>query len=217
MIYILKLFFLFNFSLKQQIIIFSTKIIPMYVSNIIPVEDVLVWQEVAETRFSCDLEKCKGACCTLESNYGAPLLEEEIGKIERILSVIKEYLPEEHIEEIDKNDFYQYKADEYMTNSVDNRACVFVYFERGIARCGIEKAYLDGKTNFRKPISCHLFPIRISKFGGDILRFEKFSECTPALEKGKINDTKLVDFCGESLTRLYGEKWYSHLKEIVGK
>ncbi len=189
----------------------------MFVSNIIPVEDILVRPEVSNVNFECDLEKCKGACCTLESEYGAPLLEEEVVKIRKILNIIKEYLPKIHVDEIEENGFYEVKSGEFLTRSINNNACVFVYYEGNIAKCGIEKAFLDGKVKFRKPISCHLFPIRISKFGGQVLRYEKFSECKPALEKGEKNKSTLIDFCRESLIRLYGNKWYSKLKEIIGK
>ncbi len=189
----------------------------MYASNVIPVEDVLIRTEIAEKSFACDLEKCKGACCTLESEYGAPLLEEEVEKIDKILDIVSEYIPENHKEEIKKNGFYEVKDGELMTTSVNNKACVFVYYDNDIAKCGIERAFFDGKVDFRKPISCHLFPIRVSKFGGDVLRYEKFSECSPALERGEKQNIKLVNFCEDSLKRLYGDKWYSTLKEIIGK
>ncbi len=188
----------------------------MFISNIIPVEEVLVRKEIQETHFACDLNKCKGACCTLESEYGAPLLEEEVSEIEKILEIVAEYIPAAHRERIEEDGFYEVKDGELMTNSVDNKACVFVYFDNGIAKCSIERAFFDGKVNFRKPISCHLFPIRLSKFGGDVLRYEKFSECDPALENGAKNNINMVDFCKDSLVRLYGEKWFEKLKEIIG-
>ena len=187
----------------------------MFVSNIIPVEDVLIRPEITEIEFACDLSKCKGACCTVESEFGAPLLEEEITKIEEILSEVKEYLPKRHVEEIDKRGFYEEKNGELLTNSVNNKACVFVYYEGDIAKCAIEKLYLENKTDFKKPISCHLFPIRVSDFGGDLLRYEKFSDCEPALKNGKENKIKLVDFLSESLSRLYGKEWYSKLVKLV--
>jgi hypothetical protein len=188
----------------------------MYVNNLIPVEDVLIRTEIAEISFACDLKKCKGACCTIESEYGAPLLKEEIGQIESILDIIKEYLTKKHRLEIEDNGFYESKDDELLTLSIENKACVFVFFEKSVAKCSIEKAFIDGKTKFRKPLSCHLFPIRVSRFGGDVLRFEKFKECSPALENGAKNSIKLVDFCKDSLERLYGKKWYSKLKETIG-
>jgi hypothetical protein len=190
----------------------------MYVdSKIITIDEILIKSEIAETRFACDLTKCKGACCTVESEYGAPLLNDEIKKIEDILEIVKEYLPKRHREEIEDYGFYESKGGELLTASVDNKACVFVFFEKGIAKCGIERAFFDGRIKFRKPISCHLFPIRISKFGGDVLRYEKFKECSPALENGAKNNIKLVDFCKDSLERLYGYKWYLKLKEMIGK
>lgn len=185
--------------------------------KILPVGDVLVGAEIAETPFNCDLEKCKGACCTLESQFGAPLKENEINEIGEIIDKVKSYLPHRHREEIEKNGFYEKRGNELLTRILKNKACVFVYYENDIAGCSVEKAYLDGKINFRKPISCHLFPIRISNFGGDVLRFEKFDECIPAIEKGKDQNTTVADFCKESLNRLYGINWYSQLKEAIGR
>jgi hypothetical protein len=189
----------------------------MFANNFIAVEDVLIRPEIAEKKFECDLSICKGACCTLESEYGAPLLEEEVGEIEKILHIVKDYIPEEHRAEIEKKGFYDILDGDLMVSSVNNKACVFVYFDGDIAKCGIEKAYFDGKVAFRKPISCHLFPIRVSKMGGDVLRFEKFDECKPAIEIGIKNNTFVADFCKDSLVRSYGEKWYLKFKEIIGK
>jgi hypothetical protein len=187
----------------------------MFFNNIVSVEDVEVRKDVVKTRFSCDLEKCKGACCTFESEYGAPLLEEEIKIIAGIVPKVMPYLPEGHREIIEKEGFYWYRNKDLMTNSLDHKACVFVYYENTIAKCGIERAYFDRKTDFRKPISCHLFPIRITKFGADVLRYEKFSECAPALVKGEEENITIAEFCGEALERKYGRKWYSALKEKI--
>jgi hypothetical protein len=204
-----------DFSIREQIIIFPSKIIPMFVSNFIRIEDILVRPEIAETKFACDLDKCKGACCTLESEYGAPLLEEEIKKIVDVLAKAKKYLPEKNIQIIEADGFFENKEGEFLTRSIDNKDCIFVYYNNGIAKCSIEKAFFEEGTDFRKPISCHLFPIRVSKFGGEVLRYEKFSDCAPALENGAKNNIKLLDFCKDSLIRLYGKKWYSILKETI--
>ncbi len=183
----------------------------------LPVLGVLVRQEIAETHFKCDLFKCKGACCTFESRYGAPLAIEEIKAIEGIVEDVKCYLSPGHVKVIEEYGFYEEKQNEYMTRSIDNRACVFVCYEDGIAKCAIEKAYIDKKTIFKKPISCHLFPIRRSDFDGDILKYEKLDECTPALDKGKLNNTTIAEFCKEPLEKLYGYEWYSQLMESIGK
>ncbi len=167
--------------------------------------------------FKCDLLKCKGACCTFESQYGAPLKWEEVDSIKGILSEVVEYLPELHKKEIEEKGFYEVNNNEPLLRSINNRACVFVSYENGIAKCSIEKAFLDGKTNFKKPISCHLFPIRISDFGGDVLRFEHMEECQPAIELGEKENTTVAEFCEESLSRLYGKKWYSQFMELTGR
>jgi hypothetical protein len=189
----------------------------MYENNYFSIENVLVRPEIMKTCFSCDLEKCKGACCTLESEFGAPLLDEEIPVMEEILSEVLPYLPGEHADEIKKKDFYMNVEGELMTRSINKRECVFVYYENSVAKCGIEKAFFDGKIDFRKPVSCHLFPIRVSKFGGDVLKYEKFTQCAPALIKGDQEKITIAEFCKDSLKRLYGNNWYSSLMESDGK
>jgi hypothetical protein len=185
--------------------------------QILPVGNIVVRKEIVETHFKCDLLKCKGACCTFESHYGAPLKWEEINSINSVLPEVVEYLPPLHRAEIEEKGFYEVKDNEPLIRSIDSRACVFVYYENGIAKCGMEKAFLDGKTDFRKPISCHLFPIRISDFGGDVLRYEHLDNCQPAIELGKKENTTVAEFCEDSLTRLYGEEWYSQFMELTGK
>ena len=189
----------------------------MYTDNLIPIENILVRPEIMETHFSCDLEKCKGACCTIESEFGAPLLDEELPIIKEILEDVIPYLPEEHVNLIKKEGFFNNHDGEAMTRSINKKECVFVYFDNTVAKCSIEKAFSEGKISYRKPISCHLFPIRVTKFGGDVLRYEKFIECSPALDKGRKENIKIADFCKESLVRSYGNKWYSSLMENKGK
>lgn len=193
------------------------KIIPMVTDKIFAINDVLVRDEIVEIPFSCDLKKCKGACCTLESELGAPVRKDEIEEIEKILPVIKTYLTQRNIDEIEEHGFYETKEDELMITSVNNKDCVFSFYDNSIAKCAIERAYFDGKVSFRKPISCHLFPIRVSDFSGDVLRYEKFSECAPALEKGKEDNITIAEFCKDSLIRLYGENWYNKLMNYSGR
>lgn len=193
------------------------KIIPMITDKIFAINDVLVRDEIVEIPFSCDLKKCKGACCTLESELGAPVKKEEVEEIKNILPIVKKYLAQTNIDEIEEKGFYEVKDGEIMITSVNNRDCVFSFWDNGIAKCAIERAYFDGKVSFRKPISCHLFPIRVTDFNGDVLRYEKFSECYPALEKGKEDNVVIAEFCKDSLTRLYGEEWYNKLLNYTGK
>lgn len=183
--------------------------------NLVELEDIIVNIDVVITRFECDLAKCKGACCTMESDFGAPVTEEEISKIDKILPVISEYISDEHYRIIKNKGFWYRRSDQLMISSRNNRECVFSYYDGEIAKCAIEKAYRENKVDFIKPISCHLFPIRIGNLGGDVLRFEEYTECEPALKKGKKTGTRVVDFCEESLRRKYGNKWYEKLIEII--
>ena len=183
--------------------------------NLFELEDVIVNIDVVITRFECDLAKCKGACCTMESDFGAPVTQQEISEIDKVLPVIKEYIPEEHYRIIKNSGFWYRQLDQLMISSRNKRECVFSYYDGDIAKCGIEKAYREGKIDFIKPISCHLFPIRIGNFGGDVLRFEEYTECEPALAKGKKTGIKVVDFCEDALRRKYGNKWYEKLIEVI--
>lgn len=183
----------------------------------IEIDDIILNPEIIETKFTCDLDKCKGACCTMESEFGAPVTVNEIKKIEGIVNKVKKYLPERHIKEIEENGFWENKYDQSMTRSINNRECVFVYYDGDVAKCGIEKAYINGEVKFRKPISCHLFPIRVSEFGGDVLRFEEYSECGPALEKGLETDLTVLEFCKDALKRLYGGEWFNKTRSYLGK
>lgn len=193
-----------------------SKIIPMLENKLFFVDNIIVNREISDTFFCCDLSKCKGACCTLESEFGAPLRKEEIEKIAEMIPEVLEYLSPDHQEAIKKG-FFEFKYEEYLVKSINNKACVFAFFEDGIAKCALERGYFEKKTNFRKPISCHLFPIRVSSFGTDVLRYERFSECSPALENGKHLKTTIMDFCKDALIRIYGIEWYNKMKSIFGK
>ncbi|MFH1196670.1 MAG: DUF3109 family protein [bacterium] len=185
--------------------------------DFIEIDDILVDKELANTKFTCDLEKCKGACCTMVSDFGAPLLEDEIPKIEKVLSNVLKYLSPVHQKEIESYGFWEKKSGELMTRSINRRECVFVFYEKDIAKCAIEKAYRNGESEFIKPVSCHLFPIRVKEFGGKILRYEKYSDCSPALIKGKKTKLNILDFCHEPLLRAFGENWFNKLKSVIGK
>jgi len=179
----------------------------------ITINNTLVDSDILKKKFTCDLAKCKGACCTIESEYGAPLEETEIKVIEKYLPVIMEYLPDRNAEEIQKNGFWEFKADIFMTRSINNRDCVFVYHDGEIAKCAIEKAFIENRIDFKKPVSCHLFPIRVSDFGGPILKYEEYKDCEPALELGKKTGLSVSEFLEEPIIRAFGNEFYSELKK----
>ena len=180
------------------------------------IDEVAVDSSLLNRKFACDLLKCKGACCSLPGGRGAPLLDSAISEIQSTLPEVLPLLSKEKQKLIEKDGFYEGSRGDYATTCVDDEDCVFVYREDGIAKCAIEKAYNDGKVGFKKPISCNLYPIRVSRFGGDILRYHELKECDPAVKKGEIEDVGVIEFLKSALTRLYGEEWYSKLEIHAG-
>ena len=131
----------------------------------IPIGNTIVSDEVIKEKFVCDLNKCKGACC-VEGESGAPLEDDELEILEKIYDDVKPYLTKEGIKAIEKKGCYHKDSDgDWVTPLIKAKgACAYTIFENGIAQCGIEKAFRDGKTDFQKPVSCHLYPVRITKY-----------------------------------------------------
>jgi len=170
-------------------------------------DDILIDEDVLSAYFSCDLIKCKGACCTFPGEYGAPLKDEEIEDMRNSLEAARDYLSERSKKILDKYGFYEGKKGKLTTVCIDKKDCVFVYYENNIALCALEKAFFEGKSRFRKPISCHLFPIRVGNYGGKYLYYEKIEECDPAIDKGCKEKRRLVESLEESLKRSFGDDW----------
>lgn len=183
----------------------------------IKIDDVTVSSTVIDEYFQCDLNKCKGACCTIENAYGAPITIEEANILEEIKETLYKYLPEKHVELLKKYGAIEVHKGLYHTRTFEDKECVFVYYDKDIAKCAIEKAYLEGEIDFRKPISCHLFPIRKINFGNDVLRAEFLSICEDAIKSGLDSKIPVYEFCKESLIRLYGIKWFEKLKSAINK
>lgn len=188
------------------------------------IDNILVDEAIANKPFLCDTAKCKGACCTFSGGSGAPLREAEIQSIENSLPAVKEYLRPSSIREIEKNGWMVAKDTtknvELSVRCIEERDCVFVFYEESethVAKCALERAFYDGKTDFQKPISCHLFPIREADFGGRYLFYEKFSECAPALELGKKENVILHEAVQSALKREFGEDWYSEFQETISQ
>lgn len=172
----------------------------------------IVSLDVLEKQFLCDLLKCKGACC-VEGDSGAPITKEEVKSIEEAYPSFVEYIPEEHREEIEKQGFgvIDFEGD-LVTPLVNSNQCVYTYRDNGILKCGIEKAYLEGKSTFRKPVSCHLFPIRITEYKRfDAVNYQQIDICKPGRKCGKAEELPLYVFLKEPLIRKYGEEWYEQL------
>lgn len=180
----------------------------------IVIDDTLVSEELGKIYFSCDLHNCHGDCC-VEGDAGAPLEEEEISILEDALDDIKPYMTEEGKSVVEKNGVFDYDIDgEWVTPLVNDRECAFVYFENGISFCAIEKAWREGKIKFQKPVSCHLYPVRLKKLKfNTAVNYDHWEICNPALLKGKKNNVKVYQFLKEPLIRKFGKKWYQKLSE----
>lgn len=170
--------------------------------------------DVFEKHFVCDILKCKGACC-IEGDSGAPLTDDEAAMIELEYSNFENYLPEKHKKEVEKQGFSVIDSDgDLVTPLVDNRQCAFSFYdERGILKCAIEKAYFEGKSKFRKPISCHLFPIRITEYKRfDAVNYQELEICKPGRECGASEQVPLYKFLQEPLIKKYGADWYAQVE-----
>ncbi len=186
----------------------------------IAIDNVLLSDEIVEEQFVCDLSKCKGGCC-VDGDCGAPLTKDETEIIARIYPRIKDDLEPQYIAEIEKQGTHamddQYG---YVTPTVNGGICVYGYTdELGTVKCGIEKAWKAGKVDFRKPISCHLFPIRITAHDGyEAVNYEpRPTLCKPACKLGKQLKVPVYVFLKDSITRKYGPEFYGTLEAVAKK
>lgn len=174
-------------------------------------------EDIKDNFFVCNLEKCKGACC-VEGDLGAPLEDDELDIMEQIYPHVEPYLSEKGKAAIESQGKFvrDYEGD-FSTPTIAGKECAYaIYDDRGILKCGIEQAYLDKKIDFKKPISCHLYPIRITKYEDyDALNYDRWSICSPACAFGKSLNIPLYKFLKEALVRKYGEEWYQNLVDQI--
>ena len=182
----------------------------------IQIDNTLLSEDLFEKEFVCDLNACRGACC-IEGDAGAPLTIEEVGILEDIYEDLKPFLTEEGKASIEKNGvFYMDQDADYVTMLNNGKECSFTtYDEKGIAKCGIEDAYRSGKVNFKKPISCHLYPIRVTQLKEyEALNYDKMKLCDAACVLGEQLKVKVYQFVKEPLIKKYGEEYYKKLEEV---
>ena len=183
----------------------------------IKIGDTLISDDILEQFFICDLEKCKGACC-VEGDLGAPLEVEELEKLKTNFNGIATFLTEEGRKELEKQGLYVYDFEgDYSTPTINGQECAYViYDEKGILRCGIESAYENGNSDFSKPISCHLYPVRISKNITNIaVNYDKWEICSPACVLGAELNVPVYKFLKDALVRRFGIEWYNLLEEYA--
>lgn len=173
----------------------------------------IISDDIKEQYFVCNLSKCKGACC-VEGDLGAPLEKEELLVLKAIYDEVSPYLSEEGRNAIAEQGVYvkDFEGD-YSTPTINGKECAYaVYDDEGVLKCGIEQAYLDGKVNFKKPISCHLYPVRITTYQQfDALNYDRWSICSDACSLGKELQLPIYRFVKDALIRKYGQQWYDDL------
>ena len=174
--------------------------------------DTIFSFDILEKKFSCDLPECLGNCCRY-GDSGAPLTEEEVDILDVIWSEVKPYLRSEGVAVIEAEgtsttDF----ENDRVTPLIGKEECAYTILENNIFKCGIEKAWEEGKIVFRKPLSCHLFPARIKKYSGfNAVNYQELSICLPAVECGNREGIYVYEFLKAPLIRAMGEETYNEL------
>jgi len=187
---------------------------------VIAIDNILVSDLVVEEQFVCDLNKCKGGCCE-DGDAGAPLTKEELKEIDKILDIVKPYLTKEGLAAIERTGKYEYDREfGWVTPTIGGKMCAYGYRDaNGIIKCAFEQAFYDGKTEWKKPISCHLFPIRIKKTKTyEMVNYEpRPSLCRPACQLGRKLKVPVYKFLKEAIIRKYGEEFYDVLDQAATK
>lgn len=184
----------------------------------IQIDDTIISTELFDMKFCCDLAKCKGECC-VEGDSGAPLEEEELPLLEKSLPLVWDDLSEKSKKLIKAQGVsYIDEEGDLVTSIVDGCECVFTFFdEKGVCKCALEKAYRAGLSDFYKPISCHLYPIRLQKLsnGTIALNVHKWRVCKSAFTLGEEKGIPLYKFLKEPLVRRFGNEWYEKVCEVA--
>ena len=190
----------------------------------IEVGHVILTDDIKDEYFVCDLAKCKGACC-VEGDLGAPLNEDELGILDDIYPEVAPYLNDKGRAAIEKQGKYILDEDnEYSTPTIKGKECAYaIYDEAGILKCGIELAHREGKIDliapgYQKPISCHLYPLRIKQYERfEAVNYDRWKICKDACTNGMNLQVPLYKFLRQPLIRKYGEDWYDELLAIIEK
>lgn len=185
----------------------------------IVLQNTVISDDVRDQFFVCNLEKCKGACC-VEGDLGAPLEEEELAVLQESYEQIKPYMTGAGKHAVEEQGLYikDWEGD-YSTPTINNRECAYaIYDENKKLKCAIEQAYNDGKISWKKPISCHLYPIRVTKYDNfEALNYDRWGICSAACSFGQDLGVRVYQFLKEPLIRKYGESWYKELEQVIGE
>ena len=182
----------------------------------IEIQKTLVSEDILETDFVCNLSKCGGACC-VQGDAGAPLSEDEKAILKEIYPKVKPYMRKEGIAAVEKFGTHVIDEHEPVTPLVNQKECAYVVFEGTVAKCAIEQAYAEGEIEFKKPLSCHLYPIRITKYSSfEAVNYHKWAICKAACTLGSELKVPIYQFLKEPLIRNYGPEWFEEL-DLVSK
>ncbi|MCF1421743.1 MULTISPECIES: DUF3109 family protein [Mangrovimonas] len=177
----------------------------------------IISEEIIENDFVCNLSACKGACC-VEGDAGAPLEENETQILKEIYPKVKPFLREEGIKVIEEQGtFITTDLGELETPLIDGADCAYVIFDnKGTALCGIEEAYNKGVIDWKKPVSCHLYPVRVKDYSEfSAVNYNKWHICDPACSLGEELQVPVYKFVKEALIRKFGEDWYEELEKVA--
>lgn len=177
----------------------------------------IVSEEIIENDFVCNLHACKGACC-IDGEAGAPLEEAELPILMDIYPKVKPFLTQRGIAAIEKQGLYVGHNGEFETPLIpsDDSCAYITYDKNGIAKCGIEKAYEHGETTFKKPVSCHLYPVRVQQYSElNAVNYHRWEICDPACKLGAELQVPIYKFVKEALIRKFGEDWYRQLEQVA--
>lgn len=177
----------------------------------------IVSEEIIENDFVCNLNACKGQCC-IDGDAGAPLDDKETEILVDIYADVKPFLSAEGIKVIeDQGAFVKGEDGEWETPLIDGSECAYVIFsEDKIAKCGIEEAYNQGKIDWKKPVSCHLYPVRVKEYTElTAVNYHRWEICDPACSLGEELKVPVYKFVKEALVRKFGKKWYVELEEMA--
>jgi hypothetical protein len=182
----------------------------------IVIDNTIISDIITEKHFSCDLASCCGACC-IEGDEGAPLEKQEVEFLVSNIEKIKVYMTKPAISQIENSGLFSFdKEGNYVTPLLNGNECAYLYYEGEIAKCCIEKAFLNKKIKFQKPVSCHLYPIRITEYKDfTAINYHQWYICDEAVKSGKARNVLIYEYLKGPLIRKFGKKWYDKLDKEV--
>lgn len=186
----------------------------------IRVQNVILSEDIATAKFACNISRCKGACCVI-GDAGAPVSKKEIPVLNKAFRQFRDELDPEAVDVAEREGVVQGDSPSgYEISCIESGECIFVQKDKnGVATCAIQSAYYEGRFGWEKPISCHLYPVRLKQIGGfEYANFEYIPElCSAGCQKGESEGIYLADFLKDPLIRRYGKEWYQEFIEICNK